>query len=556
MTVTKADILLLAVNEHEDEQLRAKLTSQGYEPTEVQGDSRYHYDDFGEINGQRVFYAKSAMGSSWRGATEDTVRKAVEDINPSLVVCVGIAWGAKEDEQAIGDVLIATQVQIGANAKLTKNRVVFRGPRPDTSHEAATTLEKAANKLSIRQHKGPIISKEDLYDNKVQRDRAVRAVDGAIGGEMEAAGALKALADAIGNQDRNYELAVAKGICDWGYKKNSPGTKKEEDQKFAAQNAARVVVHAIENYRLVAKKDSRTGGGESLDSLIDLRRVLRFKENVNFQFQRETKVDNKAVAFWPVRLREPNIIHAAQAYAALQLESKGIKVHLCLDDLGNIDSSRRETDISAFKGAISSWGSRVKKTTEGQSIVDRIMMFSDLVPNPHDDTKPEIFGEIGRHLVKWLVYRDSLHEIFVDAKIADDNTDEIPRRKPRRLLTPAVVWSVMESKFGNNPSSPKVITIGGVDEQDLWAAYKVQGRLDIRGVLLPRVDGHMDTSFRPATAGKLAGAFERNPKMKKWGANFLVALPFYVSGDEAEAHKDWESETETKLAEMAFHFYG
>jgi nucleoside phosphorylase len=67
------------------------------------GDRTYH--DLGTVNGSKVFMAISEMGSGGSGASQQTVQKAIEHLNPHAVIMVGIAFGINETKQAIGDVL-------------------------------------------------------------------------------------------------------------------------------------------------------------------------------------------------------------------------------------------------------------------------------------------------------------------------------------------------------------------------------------------------------------------------------------------------------------------
>ena len=117
--LTSTDILLITVNENETTALRTvleKLT--GCKASPGQGlVNREPYNDYGLIRHQRVCHVEAAMGSSNSGASRDTAKKAIEDLNPKLLIAVGLAWGAFENRQNIGDVLCADQVQIGSNTK-------------------------------------------------------------------------------------------------------------------------------------------------------------------------------------------------------------------------------------------------------------------------------------------------------------------------------------------------------------------------------------------------------------------------------------------------------
>ena len=60
-----------------------------------------------------------------------------------------------------------------------------------------------------------------------------------IGGDMETAGVIDACL-------RNSKPCVfIKGICDWGYDKNTEGVNKEKDQMKAATNAFQLIIEAV-----------------------------------------------------------------------------------------------------------------------------------------------------------------------------------------------------------------------------------------------------------------------------------------------------------------------
>lgn len=248
-----AEILILTVNEHEDRELKQAFQDAGFGGIGYQGDSLRHYQIYENVNGANIAVSKSEMGSHLEGAAEDAVTDAIDDFKPELVLCVGIAWGGDESEQKIGDVLLSTQVQIGSNAKIAERKTTYRGPRPSSRITAISTLRQVAEEIGQTVHSGIILSKEDLFDNKSQRNAAL-AASGAIGGEMEAMGVFKALQKASIAEDKAFGFAVAKAICDWGYKKNAPGARKETNQKRAAKNAANLIVCALSKYSFLKKK--------------------------------------------------------------------------------------------------------------------------------------------------------------------------------------------------------------------------------------------------------------------------------------------------------------
>lgn len=244
----QADVILLTVNAHEQAQLRKALKGKtGRDGTPVQGPSNEIYWDYGDLNGQKVVIAKSLMGATGDGASFDTVSNAVSDLNPSVIVAVGIAWGARDaDGQQIGDVLLATQIRDAQHHKVKDGETILRGDVSSARGTLIKTFSAAAEIGGKRAHEGLLLSVETLFDNLDARNAILKAEPTAIGGEMEGSGLLRALK----RIESSVDWIVVKGICDWGYKKNVDRAEKERNQEHAAREAADLCVETISQFRL------------------------------------------------------------------------------------------------------------------------------------------------------------------------------------------------------------------------------------------------------------------------------------------------------------------
>ncbi|CUH68726.1 5'-methylthioadenosine/S-adenosylhomocysteine nucleosidase [Thalassovita gelatinovora] len=561
----KADILLVTVNDHEDNELREALRQNGFDGKNCQSEnSLYHYMDFGSINGQSVVLAKSRMGSSTGGASYDTVRYAIRDYMPSMVLCVGIAWGGEETKQKIGDLLISSQIQIGANAKIAEKKITFRAERPAASITGARTLEEAAKQMGVTYYLGTILSKEDLFDNQKARNAALEG-SGAIGGEMEATGALQALARAREEYDQNFEIVVAKSICDWGYKKNVDEEQKEEYQKQAASNAAKVVVHALQHYKFIKKKSQhQQAAGDKEDTQgqneVDIKTTLNCVEEFDFQLlysKDEQAIPRGSIVYWPVRLRRPNVVHAAQAYVAAHLQEKGLDVRLCLDDLGNPEGyASIQSGVTDFKTRVEAWVRKASNSTCGEAISENTILFSDFVKSPDQETDDTVFARLGKNLVTWLLESERLKNVLQDSKLLDQDSSPQLDRKPRKLLSPSVVWTVMECVVKNLSDGQALATLGGHDEYAIWQACPQKNSYSIQSIFLPKVRGDMDTqALRPGTQQELAENLTRYPEMREWVQNYLIKFPAKVMEQDAIAYKDWTASTDREVANAVFEYY-
>ena len=163
--------------------------------------------------------------------------------------------------------------------------------------------------------------------------------------------------------------------------------------------------------------------------------------------------------FWPVRLREPTLIHAGQAFIAAALQRTGCTVHLCLDDFGRAECTQAtfEERISAhFRRAEADYN-KVRVTTTKQWI------------------DPSTFQETWEHFSQWMSKANNLQEILEVCKLlASDSRDlaTLVGKKPRKLMTPAVVWTAFALCKRIPTDSNHWVTLGGFDEQGLWKVWR------------------------------------------------------------------------------------
>ncbi len=98
----------------------------------VVGGKTYHA--LGEIGGVEVFMVQSEMGSVGPGAALLTVRNAIDDLKPSAVIMVGIAFGVNPAAQQLGDILVSRQLLSYEPQKVKgRRRPIPRGDRVTAS---------------------------------------------------------------------------------------------------------------------------------------------------------------------------------------------------------------------------------------------------------------------------------------------------------------------------------------------------------------------------------------------------------------------------------------
>jgi nucleoside phosphorylase len=213
--------------------------------------------DLGEVSNSRVVLVQSEMGTSGPGGSLLTVSEAIRALEPVAVIMTGIAFGMDPSGQAIGEILVSENLRpyelqrVGMAAGLP--RVILRSDRP---HAATALLRRfkaaqyswAGAKLRF----GLVLSGEKLVDNLAFREQLLVLEPEALGGEMEGAGLYAAC------QDAKVDWILVKAICDWadGQKAHDRAAR----QKLAADNAARFVLHVLQQAPVRRQKKIKSGG--------------------------------------------------------------------------------------------------------------------------------------------------------------------------------------------------------------------------------------------------------------------------------------------------------
>lgn len=236
----RCDVLLVSATQIErDALLEAAGSKAGGSPLFGQ---RRTYFDLGCIGGARVTLLQCEAGSVGPGSSLVTVLDAIDELRPSCVLMVGIAFGTAPARQRIAQILVSKQLQcyemqrVGTGAT-GEPAIIPRGDRVTASTKVLGRLRAATAGWTESVTFGLLLSGEKLVDNLALRTELVRNEPEAIGGEMEGAGLYTAA------QERHVDWAVIKAICDWADGKKR--VRKGDRQKRAADSAARFIVHAL-----------------------------------------------------------------------------------------------------------------------------------------------------------------------------------------------------------------------------------------------------------------------------------------------------------------------
>ncbi|HEX6684226.1 MAG TPA: hypothetical protein VF062_15590 [Candidatus Limnocylindrales bacterium] len=186
----------------------------------------------GMIGGAEVLLAQVGPGITSPVSAAYSVPELLDEWRPGYVIMLGICFGLREERQRLGDVIVAVQLQvISVRAGETEDR--DRGDKVTAGHRLVERFKVAVPPSGVRVWPGLLLSWDVLVDSGSLREALKARYPDAEGGEMEGAG-VYASSVRVGT-----EWIVVKGICDWGWDKNS------DSQELAAANASKLVLDLI-----------------------------------------------------------------------------------------------------------------------------------------------------------------------------------------------------------------------------------------------------------------------------------------------------------------------
>ncbi len=321
---------------------------------------------------------------------------------------------------------------------------------------------------------GPVVAAHPEFAAFLKRkNRKLSAI------EMESGGVLLS----VHHQNIQPQSFVIRGISDFADERKSQldGVQDGGFRKLAMKNATRLFVELLKNGLLQPTALDRiaspfTSGGQQKqpgaiwsmgklnlqnDNVSNV--VNSLKKHFKFIWEPGSFTGDNPVVFWPVRLRKPTPIHAAQTFAAAALSQKGATVELCLDNLGHQDHSAHD-----FVSAIKRWWSQAKALGDISC-----RNFSDIA-----SSEANSLGDPWPFVDRWLGKTEKmLDEVLRISKTLEPHEidsisgDVLKSKRPRRLLNPAVVWACLHHIASLYPGRP-IITLGGYDERPLWDAWR------------------------------------------------------------------------------------
>jgi nucleoside phosphorylase len=226
--------LIMTATDIEDRALRVEFKARGFTAPIVQNLDKLSYVEYRRSDIGRVCHVRTSAGSSGSSGAFIMGKNAVDQLKPDYVISVGVCFGLREEDQALGDIVVSEYIHDYERVRVSVSRAEDRGP---TREASPALLSRARASLAIWNgvpvHIGPIASGEKLVDHPAFRDALRKLSPAPIAGEMEAWGL-----SAVCHEARKQFIMV-KGICDWGMNKTS------NHQPIAATNACKFVFDAL-----------------------------------------------------------------------------------------------------------------------------------------------------------------------------------------------------------------------------------------------------------------------------------------------------------------------
>ena len=231
--------LFVTANENEKAAFETKFT---YQSVNYVKGVPYCYGRFG--NYAAAWFHMPSQGTSNADATI-LCGDIIKEVSPFAVIMVGIAFGADESKQKIGDVLVSKHILNYDSRKERGELSVYKEPPKEVGFQLLNAFRsysygtlKWDYPLEIKESErfkiieGAILTGSALIDDYDFRKKLLLDFSQyePIGGEMEGYG--------IYSQCRLNgvsEWIIVKAICDWGH--NKQNTQKDKWQKIAADSA-------------------------------------------------------------------------------------------------------------------------------------------------------------------------------------------------------------------------------------------------------------------------------------------------------------------------------
>lgn len=291
----QCQLLLLTANQVENRMLTHLLYQAGGRKKLrwcTLGNCTWTLADLGPIRAAHLVPLES--GSHGREGSRNAVEQAQTYFEPTLVVSLGVAYGADVRTQRLGDVLVSSKILPSDAGKRVDGSFELRGDSyPTSSHVRArweALLDSAMQpeaRYGFRWYFGPMLSGSSVINDAEEKLRLLQAArdrgEKVVGGEMEGSGIYSICGE--------IPCIVIKGICDWAVLKNGWAEVSDEAdndqikdcvQGFAAHHAFEALFYLLSRAPIgtmpIPKKECKPSLGSPVPlfcfHLCDVRELL------------------------------------------------------------------------------------------------------------------------------------------------------------------------------------------------------------------------------------------------------------------------------------------
>lgn len=261
--------LFVTANEHERKAFEIKFIRE--KEKSILGKT-YYIGKFGNYPSAYIHVNEQSVTSP---AAMPLVSQLVEKLSPVAVVMVGIAFGADNEKQKIGDVLVSDKILPYDSQKVLENSTEYKETPKEVGFQLLNAFReyrdwvfKLPNDEQSTVYIGSVLTGSRLINSYLYRTQLLDDFKEykPIGGEMEAQG-IYCMCRLHGVS----EWIIVKGICDWGYNKDI--SAKHEDQQIAANAAVDYCFHVFSRYGVfdsLFKSNKNTENDTSSREIVNL----------------------------------------------------------------------------------------------------------------------------------------------------------------------------------------------------------------------------------------------------------------------------------------------
>lgn len=226
MYLSDVKIMVITANQIERDSLFAYFSKDSLHHIIKIAKNNYVYSFF-KIGDNKVVHVEPVnIGSYSHGGSASAISKALKIVKPSVIISLGVAYGADYEKNEIGDVLVGRQhFSYDKSAKVSNGQLSIKKLHIEEADDYMLSRFKS-NVFTEEKHNGIFDNQfEVILGNMVTGEFVVDSIEvrnmifspfqpfGIIGGEMEAYGIFEEV-------NGKAHCILMKGICDWAAGKN------------------------------------------------------------------------------------------------------------------------------------------------------------------------------------------------------------------------------------------------------------------------------------------------------------------------------------------------